>query len=71
MEKTASADGVKLLGDSVIIGFTPSQAVQETLEALKAGLRRWEARGIKVVLEPHGCTASHLKVLTYFDWFKI
>ena len=37
VEKTASADGVKLLGDSVIIGFTPSQAVQETLEALKAG----------------------------------
>ena len=37
VEKTASADNVRLLGDSVIIGFSPSQATQLTLEALEAG----------------------------------
>ena len=37
VEKTARADNVRVLGDSVIIGLTPSQAVQLTLEAIEAG----------------------------------
>ena len=37
VENTASADNVRVLGDSVIIGLTPSQATQLTLEALEAG----------------------------------
>ena len=35
VERTAAAEGVRVLGDSVIVGFTPTEARRVTLEALQ------------------------------------